>query len=146
MLDSATAAARLAALRDQPGVSELEAAGAMQRAWFVDGRSLSDVDVYRDIVDELGLDTDAVTSAYSAPAGRGEARAAFHAPRRLGVTSYPALLLNTAHGADQMGGAASTAASLTAALDQRLTTPSKPSIHTENHHEQRQEHRPDRSR
>ncbi|WP_328835249.1 DsbA family protein [Streptomyces europaeiscabiei] len=122
VLDSAAAAAGLAALRDQPGISELDAAEAMQRAWFVDGRSLSDAEVYRDIADELGLNADAVTAAYSAPAGRGKAHADFHALRRLGVTSYPTLLLDTAHGGDPMGGAGSTAASLTSALDQRLTT------------------------
>ncbi|MDX3636833.1 DsbA family protein [Streptomyces europaeiscabiei] len=122
VLDSAASAAGLAALRDQPGISELDAAEAMQRAWFVDGRSLSDAEVYRDIAGELGLDADAVTAAYSAPAGRVKARADFRALRRLRVRSYPTLLLDTAHGADQMGGAGSTAASLTSALDQRLTT------------------------
>ncbi|WP_326731776.1 DsbA family protein [Streptomyces phaeochromogenes] len=123
VFDSAAAAAGLAALRDQPGISELDAAEAVQRAWFVDGRSLSDAEVYRNIAGELGLDADAVTEAYRSPAGRVKARADFRALRRLRVLSYPTLLLDTAHGADQMGGAASTAASLTCALDQRLTTP-----------------------
>ncbi|GAA3865429.1 DsbA family protein [Streptomyces lacrimifluminis] len=122
VLDSAAAAVGLAVLRDQPGAGALDAAEAMQRAWFVDGRSLSDAEVYRDIAAELGLDTDAVTAAYRAPAGRVKARADFRALRRLGVTSYPTLLLDTAHGGDQMGGTGSTAASLTSALDQRLAT------------------------
>ncbi|WP_327320484.1 DsbA family protein [Streptomyces sp. NBC_01235] len=122
VLDSAAAAAGLAALRDQPGLSELDAAEAMQRAWFVDGRSLSDTEVYRGIAGELGLDADAVTAAFSAPAGRVKARADFRALRRLRVLSYPTLLLDTAHGGDQMGGAGSTVAALTSALDQRLTT------------------------
>ena len=122
VLDSTAAAAGLAALRDQPGISALDAAEAVQRSWFVDGRNLSDAEVYRDIADEFGLDTDAVTAAYRAPAGRVKARAGFRALRRLGVTSYPTLLLDTAHGADRMGDAGSTAASLTSALDQRLTT------------------------
>ncbi|WP_326574269.1 hypothetical protein OG889_04290 [Streptomyces sp. NBC_00481] len=72
MLDSAAAAAGPAALRDQPGISDLDAAEAMQRAWSVEGRSLSDTEVYRDTAGELGLDADAVTAAYSSPAGRGE--------------------------------------------------------------------------
>ncbi|MFJ4204842.1 DsbA family protein [Streptomyces sviceus] len=128
VLDSTAAAAGLAALRAQPGVGALDAVEAVQRAWFVDGRGLSDPEVYRDIADELGLDADAVTAAYGAPAGRVKARAGFRALRRLRVLSYPTLLLDTAHGADQMGGAASTAASLTAALDQRLaaTVPQAP--------------------
>ncbi|WP_327696712.1 DsbA family protein [Streptomyces sp. NBC_00459] len=122
VLDSAAAGAGLAALRDQPGISELDAAEAVQRAWFVDGRSLSDAEVYRDIAGELGLDADAVTAAYSSPSGRVKARADFRALRRLRVLSYPTLLLDTPHGADRMGDAGSTAASLTSALDQRLTT------------------------
>lgn len=122
VLDSVATAAGPAALRDQPDVSELDAAEAMQRAWFVDGRSLSDPEIYRDLAARLGLDADAATTAYGAPAGRAKACADFRSLRRLGVLSYPTLLLDTAHGADQMGGAASTVASLASALDQRLTT------------------------
>ncbi|MEU5322036.1 DsbA family protein [Streptomyces sp. NPDC021056] len=77
VLDSAAAAAGPAALRDQPGVSEPDAAEAMQRAWFIDGRSLSDAEVYRRIAGDLGLDADAVNAAYSSPASRAKARAAF---------------------------------------------------------------------
>lgn len=62
-------------------------AEAQRRAWFVDGRSLSGADVYRDTADEIGLGVDAVTSTYGAPASRGKARAAFRALRRLRVTS-----------------------------------------------------------
>ncbi|MFI1766146.1 DsbA family protein [Streptomyces sp. NPDC020800] len=123
VLDSVAAAAGLAALRDQPGIGELDAAEAVQRAWFVDGRSLSDAAVYRDTADELGGDADAVTAAFTSPAGRVKAHAGFRALRRLRVTSYPTLLLRIGDGADQMGGPVSTSASLTAALDQRLTTP-----------------------
>ncbi|MFE2423786.1 DsbA family protein [Streptomyces hokutonensis] len=128
VLDSTAAAAGPAAPRDQPGVDELDAAEAMQRAWFVDRRSLSEPEVYQDTAVALDPDADAVTAAYRSPAGRVKARAGFRALRGLrglrGLRerSYPTLLLDTAHGADQMGGAASTAVSLTAALDQRLTT------------------------
>ncbi|GAA3781811.1 hypothetical protein ACFS5L_14835 [Streptomyces phyllanthi] len=86
VLDSAAAAAGPAALRDQPGVSEPDAAEAMQRAWFVDGRSLSDVDGYRDMAEEHGMDADAVTSTYNAPAGR-------EGPRRLPRAAPPGLHL-----------------------------------------------------
>ncbi|MGQ4480088.1 hypothetical protein [Streptomyces sp. SAS_276] len=87
MLDSAAAAAGLGALREQPGINELDAAEATQRAWFVDGRSLTDAEVCRDIADELGLDADAVTEAFSSPAGRATALAGFRALRRLRVVS-----------------------------------------------------------
>ncbi|MGW4909181.1 hypothetical protein [Streptomyces sp. NPDC004270] len=63
-----------------------------------------------------------MTAAFSSSAGRAKARADFRTLRRLRVLSYPTLLLDTAYGADQMGDAASTAASLTSALDQPLTT------------------------
>ncbi|MFC9757984.1 DsbA family protein [Streptomyces sp. NPDC056921] len=130
VLDTAAAAAGPSAPRDQPGTSELDVAEAVQRAWFIDGRSLSDAAVHRDIADELGGDADAATAAYSPPASREKACAGFRALRRLRVTFYPALLLHPSHGADQRGVAASTAASLTAALDQRLTTTiPKPSTH-----------------
>lgn len=130
VLDTAAAAAGPSALRDQPGTSEPDVAEAVRRAWFVDGRSLSDVTVHRDIADELGVDADAVTAAYAPPTSREKACAGFRALRRLRVTSYPTLLLHNPHSADQMGSAASTAASLTAALDQRLTTTiPKPSTH-----------------
>ncbi|WP_329537045.1 hypothetical protein OG568_51755 (plasmid) [Streptomyces sp. NBC_01450] len=88
--------------------------------------AVSDADVHRGIAHELGLDADAVTSAYTSPAGRMKAHAGFRKLRRLRVTSYPTLPLYTAHGVDQMGDAASTAASLAAALDQCLTTPIPP--------------------
>ncbi|KPI22093.1 hypothetical protein OV450_7510 [Actinobacteria bacterium OV450] len=63
-----------------------------------------------------------MTAAYVSPASRVKAQGDFRTLRRLPVTSYPTLLLHSAYGVDQMGGAVSTAASLAAALDQRLTT------------------------
>lgn len=121
VMDSADAATGLAALRGQPGANALDAAAAMQRAWYLDGRSLSDPAVYRDIATSLGLDADAVAAAYASPAVRAEARADFLAVRRLGVDGYPTLLLHTAHGTDRLGGPVSSAEALTRALDQHLS-------------------------
>ncbi|MFE4874917.1 DsbA family protein [Streptomyces sp. NPDC056682] len=123
VLDSAAAAAGLAALRAQPGVLPLNAAEAVQRVWFADGGSLSDVEVYRDIADGMSLDADAVTRAYASCGSRAQADADFRAVRRLRVTSYPTLL-HAPLGTGQLGGAASTAAALTASLDQYLATAS----------------------
>jgi putative protein-disulfide isomerase len=120
VMDSADAAAGLVALRSQPGANALEVGAAMQRAWYLDGRSLSDGQVYRDIAAELGLDPDAVTAAYASPAARAEAETDRHQVRRLGVDSYPTLLLHTAHGTDRMGGPVASADALTRALDQHL--------------------------
>ncbi|MDX2853391.1 DsbA family protein [Actinacidiphila glaucinigra] len=120
VLDSFAAATGLVALRSQPGADALRAARAMQRAWYVEGRSLSDVQVYRDIAVEQGLDPDSVSSAWASPASRDEAEADFRAVRRLGVDGYPTLLLHTPHGTDRIGGPVSSADALTRALDQHL--------------------------
>ena len=126
VMDSADAATGLVALRSQPGANALDAAAAMQRAWYVSGRSLSDAEVYRDIAAELGLDPDAVASAYASSAARTEAQADIRQVRRLGVDGYPTLLLHTAHGTDRLGGPVSSAAALTRALDQHLTVTAGP--------------------
>ncbi|WP_416970823.1 DsbA family protein [Streptomyces sp. 4F14] len=121
VMDSADAATGLVALRGQPGANALDAAAAMQRAWYLDGRSLSDPALYRDLAGELGLDADAVATAYASPATRAEAAADFRAVRRLGVDGYPTLLLHTDHGTDRLGGPVASAEALTRALDQHLS-------------------------
>ncbi|MFF7953379.1 DsbA family protein [Streptomyces griseorubiginosus] len=121
--DSTAAAAGLAVLygqADKVGVEHLDAVEAVQQAWFVDGRSLADPEVYRDIADGLGLDASSVTAAYASPEPWQQARADFRALRRLHVTTYPTLLLHTTRGVGRLGGAVSTAAALTSALDQCL--------------------------
>ncbi|MFF5078246.1 DsbA family protein [Actinoplanes sp. NPDC000266] len=100
----------------------LDAAAAMQRAWYAEGRSLSDPQVYRDLAVELGQDPDRVAAAYAAPATRSTARDDFREVRRLGVESYPTLLLHTEHGTHRLGGPTSTAGKLTRALEQHLDT------------------------
>ena len=122
VMDSIDAAIGLVALRRQDGTRALDAAAALQRAWYLDGRSLSDPQVYRDIATELGLDADAVAAAYTNPATRAEAHADFREVRRLGVEGYPTLLLHTEHGTHRLGGPTSSADKLTRALDQHLAT------------------------
>ncbi|MFG2364130.1 DsbA family protein [Streptomyces mirabilis] len=120
VMDSADAATGLVALRSQPGVNALDAAAAMQRAWYRDGRSLSAAGVYRELAAELSLDAEAVAAAFAAPAARAEAEADFLEVRRLGVDAYPTLLLHTAHGTDHLGGPVASADALTRALDQHM--------------------------
>ncbi|GAA5161338.1 DsbA family protein [Ornithinimicrobium tianjinense] len=120
VMDSTDSATGLVALRKQAPERELELAGALQRAWYVDGRDLSDVQVYRDIATELGLDPDATAAAYKDPASRAEAQQEFRELRRLGVDSYPTLLLHTDTGVHRLGGPVSRAATLTEALDRHL--------------------------
>jgi putative protein-disulfide isomerase len=120
VMDSTDAAAGLVALRRQDGTRALDAAAAIQRAWYIDGRSLSDPQVYRDVAAALGLDADAVADAYADPAIRTEAQADFREVRRLGVQAYPTLLLHTEQGTRRLGGPVSSAQALTRALDEHL--------------------------
>jgi putative protein-disulfide isomerase len=120
VMDSADAAAGLVALRRQDDGRALEAAAAIQHAWYIDGRSLSDPQVYRDVAAALGLDVAAVADAYADPATRTEAEADFREVRRLGVQSYPTLLLHAEQGTRRLGGPLSSAQTLTRALDERL--------------------------
>lgn len=118
VMDSTDAAAGLVALRGQDHTRALDAASAIQRAWYIDGRSLSDQEVYRDIAAALGLNADAVAKAYADPSTRAEAEGDFGEVRRLGVESYPTLLLPTSEGNRVLGGPTSTAQELTQALDE----------------------------
>ncbi len=121
VMNSADAATGLVALKQQAPERALEFAGALQRAWYFDGRDLSDVEVYRSIADDLGLDADAVVASYRNPASRAAATAEFRELRSLGVDSYPTLLLHTDTGVHRLGGPVSNAATLTEALDRHLT-------------------------
>jgi putative protein-disulfide isomerase len=117
VLNSLDAAAGLVALRHQDPNRALDASAAMLRAWHLDGRSLSDPAVYRDIAAELGLDQVAVAEAFADPATRIGAEGDFREVRRLGVESYPALLVHTADGPRRLGGPVSPAQTLTRELD-----------------------------
>ncbi len=120
VMDSTDAAAGLVALRRQRPEDALEFAGAVQRAWYLEGRNLSDPDVYRDIAEAHDIDPDAVSDALADPSVRVEAERDMRELRQLGVDHYPTLLLHTGDGLQQLGGPVSSAAALTAALDQHL--------------------------
>jgi putative protein-disulfide isomerase len=121
-MDSTAAAAGLAALRTAAPERALESAEAMQRAFYVDGLSLSEASTYGHIADQLGLDADAVVAGFDSPEGRVAAVHDFTRAARLGVTSYPTLLLHTDTGVVRLGGPVATAAQLTAALDRYLVS------------------------
>ncbi|MGW0202066.1 DsbA family protein [Nonomuraea sp. NPDC003201] len=120
VLDSTDAAVGLVALSRQAPGRVLELASALQRAWCVDGHSLSDLDVYRSIAAGHGLDADAVAAAILDPAARTEAEDGFRELRRLGVDAYPTLLLHTPTGIHRLGGPISSALQLTEALDRHM--------------------------
>ena len=72
------------------------------------------------MVAEGGLDADAVAAAYRDPASRADAQRQFRELRKLGVDSYPTLLLHADTGVHRLGGPVSKAATLTEALDRHV--------------------------
>ena len=120
LMDSEDAAAGLIALRREDLSRSVEFAGAIQSAWYLDGADLADVEVYRRLAGELGLDADRVAAAFEDPSARSEAQEDFRELRRLGVDSYPTLLLHTETGDHRLGGPVADAKTLTEALDRHL--------------------------
>ncbi|WP_129664985.1 DsbA family protein [Phytoactinopolyspora endophytica] len=119
-MDSTAAATGFAALRAAAPDRALESAEAMQWAFYFDGLSLSEASTYRHIAEQQGLDADAVVTGFVSPTGRTAAAQDFTRAARLGVTSYPTLLLHTDTGVIRLGGPASTEAQLTNAIDRHL--------------------------
>lgn len=119
VLDSADAATALVALSRQAPGRALEFAGALQRAWYGDGLSLSDPATLRKVAGGLGVDADAAVAGYLDPDSRREALEGFREVRRLGVDSFPTLLLHTPDGGvRRLGGPLASARALGRALDE----------------------------
>jgi putative protein-disulfide isomerase len=98
VMDSEAAARGMAALRQAAPERAVELAAALQHAFYVDGRSLSDAETYRTVAQTAGLDADALVAALPAPAAQDAAEADFDCAARLGVTGFPTLL--AVHGDD----------------------------------------------
>ncbi|WP_171109827.1 MULTISPECIES: DsbA family protein [Streptomyces] len=92
VMDSEAAARGVVALRRVAPDRAAELAGALQRAFYVDGLSLSDPATYRKVAEEAGLDADAVVAAFDAPEAHNAAADDFHRSAELGVTGFPTLL------------------------------------------------------
>jgi putative protein-disulfide isomerase len=93
VMDSEAAARGFAVLRAADPGSAVQLAEAQQNAFFRDGLSLSEPETYRRIAATAGLDGDAVMAAFLAPGSRAAAAADFARARRIGVQSYPTLLV-----------------------------------------------------
>jgi putative protein-disulfide isomerase len=92
-MDSAAAGAGLAALRSQDESRGVEFFERMQDAFYVEGRSLSDPETYASIAGDCGLDPK-LTAHMLASGEAGElAKRDFAIARKLGVSSYPTLLV-----------------------------------------------------
>ncbi|GHF55805.1 DsbA family protein [Streptomyces mashuensis] len=92
VMDSDDAARGMAALREAAPGRAAELAAALQRAFYVDGLSLSDPATYRKVAGDAGLDGDAVAAAFTAPAARAAAEGDFRRAARLGVDAFPTLV------------------------------------------------------
>ena len=92
-MDSAAAAAGLAALRSQDEGQGIEFFHQIQQAFYGDGRSLSEPATYARIATANGLDSERVKHMLDAGEAATLARADFAMARTLGVTTYPTLLI-----------------------------------------------------
>ncbi|BBH69756.1 DsbA family protein [Actinoplanes sp. OR16] len=85
VMDSEAAARGFAALRDAAPDRAVELAEAVQHAFYVEGRSLSDPDTFTAIAAQRGL-------TLGGPVAAGEEQADFVRTKHLGVTGFPTLL------------------------------------------------------
>lgn len=92
VMDSEAAARGVAALRQAAPDRAAELATALQRAFYIDGLSLSEPATYRTVAEAAGLDADAVLAAFSASTTLAAAEADFRRAAGLGVTGFPTLL------------------------------------------------------
>jgi putative protein-disulfide isomerase len=92
VMDSEAAARGVAALRDAAPQRAVELAVSLQRAFYVDGLSLSDPDTYRAVAKAAGLYADAVVEHFQSPGAQAAAEANFARAAQLGVDSFPTLL------------------------------------------------------
>ncbi|HEY3436569.1 MAG TPA: DsbA family protein [Actinotalea sp.] len=116
-MDSTAAATGFAALRRLAPGRALEMAVVMQRAFYQDGLSLSDLQTYRVLAARLGLDTAAVMTALASPQARADAQEDFRQARALGVDSFPTVLVHLSEGiTGRLGGPVSTAEQLASAF------------------------------
>ncbi|WP_217562204.1 DsbA family protein [Streptomyces sp. GbtcB6] len=92
VMDSEAAAHGVAALRRAAPDRAAELAVALQRAFYIDGLSLSDAATWRKVAEAAGLDADAVIAAFEAPETQAAAEADFRRAAELGVAGCPTLL------------------------------------------------------
>ncbi|WP_250037638.1 DsbA family protein [Paractinoplanes maris] len=96
VMDSEAAARGFAALREAAPHRTAELAIALQRAFYVDGLSLSEPGTYRTVAEQAGVDGAMVAAAFTEPRSAAAAAADFQRAAQLGVTGFPTLI--AAHG------------------------------------------------
>lgn len=103
-LDSRLAAAAVIGLTSAAPRRELEVLEALQRAFFWDGRSLSDPSTVRDIADELGLDGPAVELFAGSSRAAELADEDIRLAHDLGARRGPMLLVSHGNQLDELEG------------------------------------------
>ncbi len=93
VMDSADAAAGLAALRSQAERRGTEIFDRMQQAFYGEGRSLSDPETYAQIATAVGVDPDRTKQMLASGEALSLAQDDFARARALGVSTYPTLLV-----------------------------------------------------
>ncbi|MGM0899731.1 MAG: DsbA family protein [Bacillota bacterium] len=109
ILDSEAAAIGFSALRSFAPELSLNLASSMQRAFYYEGKSLSDPATYREIAIAHNLDPEAVMARFRDVATTKDAQADFMKVQQLGVHSYPTLLLQRGDEYIGLGGGVMTA-------------------------------------
>ncbi len=109
IMDSEAAAIGFSALRSLAPEQEVNLAAAMQRAFYYEGKSLSDIQTYQDIAKQLNLDEQKVIDRIINPETRDLVQQEFVAASNLGARSYPTLFLKKDNTLYPLGGGAMTA-------------------------------------
>jgi putative protein-disulfide isomerase len=120
VMDSAAAAAGLAALRAQDEHLGFELFERIQEAFYGEGRSLSDPQTYARIATACGLEPDRALDMLASGEAAQLANADFAMARRLGVTSYPTMLVIMQGRVHQLPATAATLELMNRELDQVL--------------------------
>ncbi len=117
ILDSEAAAIGFSALRSFAPERSLNLASSMQRAFYYEGKSLSDPATYQEIAIAHNLDPEAVLARFDDVTSTKDAQADFMKVQQLGVHSYPTLLLQKGNEYIGLGGGVMTADKIEARLD-----------------------------
>lgn len=92
VMDSDKAAQGFSVLRSAAPEKIVDITSSMQKAFYENGKSLSDPETYREIANNLGLDADTIVNQLETATTIKEAKRDFEKVANLGIQSYPTLL------------------------------------------------------
>lgn len=121
VLDSEAAARGFSALRFLAPERAYYLAADMQRAFYYEGKSLSDPATYRDIAITNNLNPEEVLARFEDEASKKDAQEDFTKVQQLGVHSYPTLILQKGDEFIGLGGGVMTAEKLEVRLKSAIS-------------------------